>query len=97
VQPEQPPHGASASPVAALVDRDAGQPSGHGSVAIEALERRMRRDEGLLHKVERLVCIGHAGADQPVEPLAMSAHDFGERVVVPRDRSAGKVAVAKQT
>ncbi len=81
----EPPHGATSTPVSALVQGDGRKPPAHRLVGIVAPQGAMSGNECFLHQVQGFVGIADTGRDDPKDWFTVATQDLGERRCSPRN------------
>src|SRR3990167_4546965 len=76
-------HLASARPITAFVDRDAGNPDAKGTVRIIPAHCRKAGKEGFLCQIERLVGVADMLDDQSIDRRLVPAQQFAIGIVAP--------------
>jgi hypothetical protein len=86
--PQEPPHRLPPREIAALVERDRGNPSAKGARRIIARKRGEGGDEGILRDIEGLLDIARGGAGETIDRLAVALDQRALRPAVARQRPA---------
>ena len=74
---------AAPRPVAALVERDPGNPGAERAITIIAMQGREAGNESFLRQVECFIGVADAAADQTIDRLLVAAQELAERRLLP--------------